>query len=193
MKLQELFSQKATLTEASSGYATPDDVLLLFVQKQLVGKELARVSMTDPSSAIVVQEVAKHSLADDNTYLIKYNKHNEWHPLNEHKEYKEAFVKKIAKWISKGTKVLFESPNWQQTGLLGLNIDVKAPYDDKFAGGLLSHVKEGLPVIIGPKANNPLKQAASIINHNYILKNRKDVLACQEELIDNGLKDFAEL
>ena len=193
MKLQELFSQNVTLTEASSGYATPDDVLLLFVQKQLLGKELARLSYSNPSSSIVVQEVSKHKFADDNMYLIKYNEYEEWHPWSAHKEYKENLVKKIAKWISKGTKVSYESPNWQKSGILGLNIDVKAPYDDKFAGGLLSHVKEGLPVIVGPKANPSLKQAASIINTNYILKNKKDVLACQEELIDNNLKDFADL
>lgn len=191
MKLHELY-QTTTLTEASSGFANPNDIVLLFVQKQLLGKELIRISMTDPSSAIKIEKVEKHSLADDNTYLIKYTKYEDWHPLKSHQEYKDAFLKKIGKWISKGTKVAFESQNWQREGLLGLNIDVKAPYDDKFVGGLLHHVKEGIPVIVGPKANKPLQQAASIINHNFILKNDKNVIDCQRELIERDLDEYAE-
>ncbi len=191
MKLHELFTEANLITEASSGYATADDKTLLFVQKQLVGQELIRISMTDPSSAIKIEKVEKHNLADDNTYLIRYTKYEDWHPMKSHREYQDAFLKKIGKWISKGTKVAFESQNWQKEGLLGLNIDVKSPYDDKFVGGLLHHVKEGIPVIVGRKANANFRLASEIVN-KYVLKNDKDVITCQRELIENDLDEYAE-
>jgi hypothetical protein len=193
--IKDIDSALSLITEASSsaGWADWNDTLRDALQIILIGKELTRVTLSDPSSAVIIKKVSYNSFNDNGTLLIIYDKTIDWHPLREHKEYQEGMLKKIKNFLPKGSKVGgYESQNYQSQGMIGIDgVKVKAQYPGNYVGGLLSNVKDKVPVIVGVKASEQLLQAAKIVNHG--IKQNKSVLSVQEELIDNDLKDFAEL
>jgi hypothetical protein len=85
-----------------------------------------------------------------------------------------------------------ENANFSGIGKIKLTADLFIiPY--AYSGPLLGFLKlniEKLMLLRGPKASEKTKQAVEIIN-KYI--ESKDILECQDELIDNGLSKYAKL
>jgi hypothetical protein len=192
--IKDIDSALSLITEASSsaGWADWNDTLRDALQIILIGKELTRVTLSDPSSAVIIKNVAFNSFRDPEKLLIIYDKTIDWHPLREHKEYQQGMLKKIKSFLPKGSKVGgYESQNYQSQGMIGIDgVKIKAQYPGNYVGGLLSNVKDKVPVIVGAKASEQLLEAAKIVND--AIKNNVNVIACQRELIEKNLDEYAE-
>jgi hypothetical protein len=159
------------------------------------------------SKSLIIDEVTKIASPDSKEYNISYTIQGEEPGPRKHQvdynedaenlaisKEKQLFGKLIEPLIANGTQVevLRQSRNFVKgNGSFGTTIQVPIQYDNKFVGGLLRHVKEGIPVIIDENAIPALKQAAKKINE-YVLKNNTDIIACQREMIERDLDEYAE-